>query len=84
MTTVTVSEARKQIGDIVNRVQYGDERVCLTKNGKEAACLVSMEEARLLDVFERYVDMADALEALEEMDREGTTSWEMVKAELGL
>jgi prevent-host-death family protein len=84
MTSMPVTVARDDLAEIVNRVAYGKERVCLTRHGKDVACLVSMEEAKLLDLIEDRVDLSDAVDALKELGEQGAASWDALKAELGL
>jgi prevent-host-death family protein len=83
MTSMPVTAARDDLADIVNRVAYGKERVCLTRHGKDVACLVSMEEAKLLALIEDRLDLSDALDALQESGEKGTVVWSDLKAELG-
>lgn len=66
MTSMPISAARDELSDIVNRVAYTKERICLTRHGKDVACVVCLEEARLLDLIEDRLDLGDALAALEE------------------
>lgn len=84
MTSMPVTAARDDLAEIVNRVAYGKERVCLTRHGKDVACLVSMEEARLLALIEDRLDVSDAVDALKESSERGSVSWNALKAELGL
>jgi prevent-host-death family protein len=84
MTSMPVTAARDDLAEIVNRVAYGKERVCLTRHGKDVACLVSMEEAQLLALIEDRVDLSDAADALKELGDKGPVSWDALKAELGL
>ncbi len=84
MTSMPVTAARDDLAEIVNRVAFGKERVCLTRHGKDVACLVSMEEAKLLALIEDRIDLSDAADALRELDESGPVSWDALKAELGL
>jgi len=84
MTSMPITAARDDLAEIVNRVAYTKERICLTRHGKEVACVVSVEEARLLDLIEERLDIADALEALKELREQGPASWDALKAELGV
>jgi prevent-host-death family protein len=83
MTSMRVTAARDELSDVVNRVAYGRERICLTRHGKDVACVVSVEEARLLDLIEDRLDLSDALDALRELREQGSVSWSDLKAELG-
>jgi prevent-host-death family protein len=60
MTTLAVSEARKDLADVVDRVRYKGERFILSKNGKKAAAIISVED---LETFERLLDARDVVEA---------------------
>ena len=84
MTSMPVTAAREVLAEIVNRVAYGKERVCLTRHGKDIACLVSVEEAKLLSLIEDRLDLSDAADALRELGERGTVSWDALKNELGL
>jgi antitoxin Phd len=65
-TTISTVEARKKFADIVNKVAYGKEPIVLTRRGEEIAALISMEELKLLQLVEDYIDIEDAKKALEE------------------
>jgi prevent-host-death family protein len=84
VTTIAATEARNKLPEIIDRVAYGHERVCLTKHGKEMACVVSMEEMKILEALEDFIDLKDAREALESLGAEGTVTWVDFKKELGL
>lgn len=84
MTSMPITAARDDLSEVVNRVAYSKERICLTRHGKDVACVVSVEEARLLDLIEERLDISDALEALREMQERGSVSWGDLKAELGV
>ncbi|MFH1595044.1 MAG: type II toxin-antitoxin system Phd/YefM family antitoxin [Pseudomonadota bacterium] len=81
MSKVSTVEARERFSDIINRAAFGKERVVLTRRGKELAAVVPIEDMRLLEELENYMDVEAARQALKE---EGTIPWEQVKAELGL
>ena len=84
MTSMPISAARDDLSEVVNRVAYSRERICLTRHGKDVACVVSVEEARLLDLIEDRLDLSDALDALKELHEQGPVSWDDLKAELDL
>lgn len=84
MTSMPITAARDDLSEVVNRVAYSKERICLTRHGKEVACVVSVEEAKLLDLIEERLDLSDALDALKELREQGPVSWEDLKAELGV
>ena len=78
---MTITEARDVLGQLVGRVQYGHERIVLTRHGRPAAALVPMDDHQTLERLEDEIDLADALAALREP---GRVSWEDLKAELRL
>jgi prevent-host-death family protein len=84
MTSIPIATARGELSDLVNRVAYGRERICLTRHGKDVACVVSLEEAELLDLLEDRLDLSDALDALRELREQGPVSWDDLKTELGV
>ncbi len=84
MTSMPITAARDDLADLVNRVAYGKERICLTRHGKDMACMVSVEEVRLLELIEDRLDLFDALDALREMKEQGPLPWAELKAELGV
>jgi prevent-host-death family protein len=44
-SSVSVTDAREQLADLVNRVAYTGERVTLTRHGRPMAVLVSVADA---------------------------------------
>ena len=84
MTSVTAKQLKDSPAEVLGRVQYGHERVAITRHGKEVAAVVSIEDARLLDRLEDMLDLHDALAAIEEAEREGTISLNELREKLGL
>jgi len=54
---ISTADARKDFADIINQVSYGSEQIVLTRRGKEVAAIVSVEELRLLQKIEDYIDI---------------------------
>ena len=88
MKTISITEARATLADLVNEIYYGLEDYLITRRNKKLAVLIPPQRYQLfLELLERYSDELDNLEAekaLEEARREGTISLEQLKAELGL
>lgn len=84
MTSVTAKQLKDSPAEVLGRVQYGHERVAITRHGKEVAAVVSIEDARLLDRLEDVLDIHDALIAIEEAEREGTISLSELRKKLGV
>lgn len=84
MTSLPVTEARADLGGIVQRVSLLGERVCLSRNGKDVAAVVSMDDLDLLRKLEDRVDLAEARRALADTRRRGAVPWKTIKKDLGL
>ena len=84
MTTYPFSQARTHFSDLINGVQYGDERPIISKNGKDVAAVISIDDLERLIALEDMLDlkMANAIE--KEIKEEGTISWEDLKSDLKL
>lgn len=86
-SVIAVSEAKKHLGAVIDRVRATHEPVRLSKHGHTVAVIVdSVEFERLLELAEDAEDAAAALAARREMEETGSLPipWEEVKAELGL
>jgi prevent-host-death family protein len=81
---LSLSEARDNWADLIGQVQFGGERVTISKRGKPVAVVVSVEDAAWLEAMEDRIDVELAREALAEMERMGgkTFSLAEVRAEL--
>ena len=86
--TLTVSEARNNFSELVNRAAFGKE-VTLVHRGRNQRAVVAIVPAELIEAYEALVDQEDgriAMERLAEIadGRETTEPWDEVKRELGL
>jgi len=88
MTRLSVSKARQEFPEILNRAAYGRERTVVSRRGKELAAVIPMEDLRLLERLAREeedrLDIAAARAALAEAKRKGTVSLASAKKRLGL
>ncbi len=76
---LSITRARSELTELVNRVHYRDEQIVLTKNGKPVAALISQRALELLNrLVEDAEDAIDA-EAVREGVDEQTVSWEELK-----
>ena len=81
MTNMPVSEFRDHLADVTNKVAFAGDRICLERNGKPVAAIVSVEDMQLLEFLEDKMDLEIARDALKRND---FVSWKQVKKELGL
>jgi len=88
MVTVSSEEVRDGLGELINRVAYGGERVMVTRRGKKIVGIVSAKEMELLeavlDAIEDEIDVPLIKERLAEIERGECVPWDQVKRELGL
>ncbi|MEE9219654.1 MAG: type II toxin-antitoxin system Phd/YefM family antitoxin [Acidobacteriota bacterium] len=81
MTRLGITEVRKVLPDAINRVAYTRERVVISRNGKDVAALVPMEDLELLRKLEDRHDLDALRKALSEP---GETPDEKVWRALGI
>jgi prevent-host-death family protein len=81
---VSVSEARQDFAELVNRAAYRGERLRVSRHGRAVAAIVPIEDLDLLERLEDEIDLRAAREALADPVNADPIPWEQVKAELGL
>lgn len=47
-TEITAEEARDALGNVLNRVEFGRERIVITRHGKQSVALVNMDDFKRL------------------------------------
>jgi prevent-host-death family protein len=86
MTRLSVSKAREEFPEVVNRAACAKERTIVSLRGKALAAVIPIEDLRLLDRLAREemdrLDLEDARAALAEPGE--NIPLEVVKKELGL
>jgi len=60
MSTMTAVKVRDNFSEVVARAAYGKERIYITKNGKNLAALIPVEDMTLLEELEDRLDAAEA------------------------
>lgn len=82
--TVSLSDARNGLSDLVNRARYGGERVHLSSRGKPVAVLLSVEDFEALEALEDATDAQAFREGMDEWEADGrkTISADDMRAEL--
>lgn len=83
MTRMGVSDARDHLSEVVDRARYTQERVVLTKRGREVGAIISIDDLKLLEMLEDQLDIKAARHALEESQGE-RISYDDVRKNLGL
>ena len=80
MATVKVTEARRRLTELVNRVEYAGETVFIERYGRTVAALLPVADAELIRRIEDRIDAEAAAEAAKEP---GSISLEDAEKELG-
>lgn len=78
---VTTRELRSQLSDVLGRAMYAGERIGVTRNGKLAAVVISVEDLEALEAFELAHDLAAYREA-KKADDGSRVTLEELRAEL--
>jgi prevent-host-death family protein len=81
---VSVSEARSDFAELVNRAAYGGERVRVMRRGREIAAIVPIADVELLERLEDDLDLDAARAVMADPDNSAAIPWEQVKSSLGL
>lgn len=80
--SVSVTQARKELGDLFGEVNYHKERILLT-NHKKCVAIVPIEDLELLEALEDAEDIHEARLALKEIREKGSISFEEMKRRVG-
>ena len=82
MTTVTITNAKQCLGDLVEHARLRDEATVITKSGKEAAVLIPLSLWKILQDLEDSADLREARKVRKEAGEDATL--QQVKKDLGL
>lgn len=76
---LSVSEARDRLAEVIGQVQYGGERVTISRRGKPVAVAVSVADAAWLEAMEDKTDLELAREAKADMERLGGKTYTLAE-----
>ena len=60
MTTVSVSQMKDTLSEVLNRAAYGQERIIVASRGKPKAAVISIDDLELLEELEDALAVRDA------------------------
>lgn len=80
---MSISRARQQFAELVNRAAYRRERIALGRRGKKVAAIVSAEDLDLLEALEDAADLRAIAEALADPENASPPiPWDQIEDEL--
>ena len=82
-TSINTADAKEQFSELINRVAHNNERIVLTRRGKDIAAIVPLEDLLVLLETQHKNDLQEAVEALKQARDQGTVPLEDFKEELG-
>ena len=82
MNRVTIADARAELDALVDCVADDGRRIILTRDGKELAAIVHVDDARWLQEIEDRDDLEAARAAIAEAEEKGTIPWDQIEARL--
>ncbi|MGH3327379.1 MAG: type II toxin-antitoxin system Phd/YefM family antitoxin [Streptomycetales bacterium] len=68
MTTVPIAEVKRHLSELVTRVQRQHERVTVTRNGRPAAALVSLDDLESLETTIEVLSDPEAMARIREAE----------------
>lgn len=85
---LSVEELRDRLDYILTRVANGEERAIVSRDGKDVAAVISIEEfwflERAIAQLEDYIDIEEAEKILAQTKPEDYIPYDRVRKELGL
>ena len=69
METVSISQVKRDISELVNRVAYGGERIILTSRGRPKAVLVSLADLEQLQTLNQAIESDIRTQRLATLER---------------
>ena len=88
MEILSCREIKDHMSEILNRVAYNHKRYKIARHNKEMAIIISIEEweaiEKILQQLEDQEDIQESLQALKEIEEEGSVSFDEMKKRVGL
>ena len=84
MLKTSISDARKNLSEIVNKVCYSGERAVIGKHNKECAAIVTMQDLELIEHIEQMIELHNIREGLAEAEAGETVDFLEMMKELGI
>jgi len=79
---ISVTDARDDFAELVNRVAYGKDRVIVSRRGRKLAAIVPVSDVALLELLDDELDLMAARAALADPANSEALDWKEVRGEL--
>ncbi|RAM49490.1 MAG: type II toxin-antitoxin system prevent-host-death family antitoxin [Hapalosiphonaceae cyanobacterium JJU2] len=76
--SISATEARANLQELINRVEYGRERIVIERHGKAVVAMIGLEDLKRLEALEDAINSEQLRRAVAEND--GFTTLEAVVA----
>ncbi len=82
MLKMKIGDIKREMASTINKVAHENERIILERRGKKVAAIISIEDLKLLEKIEDYIDIHEAERILAD-PMEKPIPYEQVRKELG-
>ncbi|MBA3308231.1 MAG: type II toxin-antitoxin system Phd/YefM family antitoxin [Chloroflexi bacterium] len=79
---ISVTDARDDFAELVNRVAYGKDRVIISRRGRKLAAIVPVSDVALLELLDDELDLMAARAALADPANSEALDWKDAQGEL--
>ncbi len=84
MLLTSMSEARKNMHEIINQVCYGGDRAIIQTHGKPCVAIISVDDLKVLEHIEKIVELQEIDKGLAESKAGETINHYDLLKELGI
>ena len=79
---ISVTDARDDFAELINRVAYGKDRVIVSRRGRKLAAIVPVSDVALLELLDDELDLMAARAALADPANSEALDWKDAQGEL--
>ncbi len=84
MKKVSMTDARKDLPEIVNKACYGGERTIIQRHGEDCVAVVPVSDLEIIEYVSDLIDIRDAEKSLAEAKVKGVRPFDELMKELGI
>lgn len=79
MTSINAADAKESFSELLNRVTQHNERIIITRRGKEVAAIIPYADLMHLEALLNKYDLDAAIESYKEARKDGAISLQDLK-----